>query len=259
MNSLRELQESCYQAFACGDTAALLPAVRGNGTAPEKRIEIYRNNNREIFRKSLLASFPVIERLVGEPCFAGLARGYTRKHPSRSGDLQRFGANFAAFLDGVYADSRFCYLSDVARLEWALEEVHVEPDEPPLEFAELSGFSPREHSDFVFTFRKAVRLVGSRFPILSIWKANRPGNDSRVDLDQGGENVAVFRRRDDLLMRPLDGDAFALALELARGVRLADAWESDRAAPDLAAALQAIMSFGLLAEVSLADPPSAIT
>ena len=260
MNSLRELQEACYRAFAHGDSTALLPAVRGNGIAPELRIEVYRNNSREIFRKTLTASFPVVERLVGESCFSGLAREYARQRPSQCGDLQRYGAWFAEFLDAIYADSRFRYLSDVARLEWALEEVHLEPDEPPVELAALSEFSPEQYDNLVFAVRRAIRLVGSRFPILSIWRANQPGNDSRVDLDGGGENAFVTRQGNDMGLGRLDDDAFMLALALARGRRLADAWNprADAAAgdaPDLAAALGAILDSGLFAGVAAADSP----
>ena len=268
MNSLRELQEACYRAFALGDTAALLPAVRGNGIAPELRVEVYRNNSREIYRKALTASFPVVERLVGETCFAGLTQKYTREHPSRNGDLQQYGTQFAALLDSVYANSRFSYLSDVARLEWAIEEIHLEPDEPPLELAALGKFSPAHFGNLVFTVRRAIRLVESSFPILSIWRSNQPGNDTRVDLNQGGENAFVARQGNDLNLGRLDNNAFALASALARGLCLADAWNprsdsthGDRAhtAPDLAEALGAILNTGLFADVTAPDPPPANT
>ena len=64
MSSLRELQEHCYRAFVLGDSAALQPTVRNNEVSAEHRIQVYQNNARETFRKALLASFPVIERLV---------------------------------------------------------------------------------------------------------------------------------------------------------------------------------------------------
>ena len=269
MNSLRDLQHACYRAFALGDAAALLPAVRANGIPPALRIEVYRNNHREGRRKALTASFPAVERLVGESCFTGLARRYAREHPSRCGDLQQYGARFAAFLDGVYADSRFRWLTDVARLEWAVEEVHLEPDEPPLERAALSRFGPEQYGDLVFAVRRAVRFVESRFPVLSIWRANQPGNDARVDLDRGGENVFAARRGDGIHLGLLDANAFALASALAHRRRLTDAWSpgcdavaagrahdapDPAAAPDLAAALGAILDSGLFAGVAAADP-----
>lgn len=267
MNSLRDLQATCYQAFT-DDSRVLLALVRDNGVAPDQRVEVYRNNHREIFRKALAASFPVVERLVGEACFAGLAREYTRRHPSRSGDLQRYGESFPAFLEETYGDTRFRYLPDVAALEWALEEVHLDPDEPPLAVSEFGRFGEDDYGNLVFVARRAVRLLRSRYPVFSIWRANQSGSENRVDLDRGGEQVAIARRGNDLQVHKLDRPTFRLAAELARGSRLEDAWQpidgepgrdNDGAAPDLAAALQTILSLGLLAGVSAVGAHPVIT
>lgn len=267
MNSLRDLQAACYRAFT-DDSSVLLALVRNHGIAPDQRVEVYRNNHREIFRKALAASFPVIERLVGDACFSGLAREYTRKHPSRSGDLQRYGNNFPAFLDETYGDTPFRYLPDVASLEWALEEVHLEPDEPALAISALGRFRENDYGNLVFVARRAVRLLRSRYPVFSIWRANQSGSDGSVDLDSGGENAAIARRGNDLHVHKLDRAAFRLATELARGSRLEEAWrpidgepekDNNGAAPDLAAALQTILGLGLFAEVSAAGAQPAKT
>ena len=266
MNSLRDLQTTCIQGFT-GDSSRLLPLVRDNGIAPAQRVEVYRNNHREIFRKALAASYPVIERLVGDACFTGLAREYTRTNPSRSGDLQRYGENFPAFLENTYGDTRFRYLPDVASLEWALEEVHLDRDEPPLSISEFGRFDENDFGDLVFVARRAMRLLRSRYPVFSIWQANQSGSDGRIDLDQGGESVAIARQDHNLQVHGLDRATFSLAAELARGARLEDAWQpfGDRgrhdkeAAPDLASALQTILSLGLLAGVSAAGSRSAIS
>lgn len=264
MSSLRDLQTTCYQAFTGNEPTVLLPMVRDNGVAPEQRVAVYRNNYREIYRKTLAASFPVIERLVGDACFDGLASGYTRTHPSRCGDLQRFGENFPTFLDHTYGDSRFRYLPAVSELEWALEEIHLQRDEPPLAISEFGRFNEDDFGNLVFTARRAVRLLRSQYPVLSIWQANQPGSTAHVDLDQEGENVAVIRQGNDLQMHSLDEATFFLASELARGARLEDAWQPRNraleeddivAAPDLGAALQTVLSLGLLAEVSAAGSP----
>ncbi len=260
MNSLRDLQATCLQAFT-GDSSKLLALVRDNGVKPRQRVEVYRNNHREIFRKALAASYPVIERLVGDACFTGLAREYSRINPSRSGDLQRYGQDFPGFLEGTYGDTRFRYLPDVASLEWALEEVRLDPDEAALPVSGLGRFDENDFGNLVFAARRAMRLLQSRYPVFSIWRANQSASDDRIDLDRGGENVAIARRSHDLQVHRLDRATFCLAAELALGARLQDAWRPDGgesgrerngAAPDLAAALQTILSLGLFAGVSAA-------
>ena len=262
MNSLRKLQESCYTAFLLGESDALRGVVRTNQFSAEERIGVYQNNARETFRKALLASFPVIERLVGEECFSGLSLKYMREYPSRSGDLQPFGTKFPDFLGGIYETTRFAYLRDVARLEWALEAVHLEPDEAVLDATELSAIPAEDHPRLVFRVRTALRLLQSPYPVLSIWRANQSGSESTVDLDQGAEHVAILRRGDDLEMHLLSADAFRLASAFTDGATLQTACDaltagfdadSEDGLPDLAAALQSVIGLGLLSSFRVAD------
>ena len=261
MHALRDLQTRCYRAFLQGDADALLTAVRPNRMPVENRIEVYRNNARETFRRALAAGFPVIEQLVGHDCFTGLSLKYMRKHPSRSGDLQGFGARFPDFLRRIYATTRFAYLADVARLERALEELHFEPDEDVLDPAELRTVPPEHHPMLVFRIRRAVRLLRSPYPVLSIWRANQPGAQTGVDLDEGQACVAVVRSGDALAMRPLDPDAFALASAFTRGMTLQQACEAlpgnAEADPDgtsaLTQALRPVIGLGLLSSFDVAD------
>ena len=265
MNSLRELQENCYQAFVLGATDALVPQVRDNEIAAKDRIQVYENNARETYRKTLLASYPVVARLGGEECFRGLALKYMREQPSRCGDLQKFGANFPGFLHALYAASDFAYLPDVARLEWALEEVHLEPIEKIINVSDLAQVATEDHPRLSFQIRRGLHLVSSRYPILSIWRANQPGEDADVDLSVGGEHVAVLRRGDDLEMHPLNDASYALLSQLAGGSTLESAFDrlrshspddsDDEADSALAAALNSVMSLGLLSGFSVAEPP----
>ena len=261
MHALRDLQTRCYRAFLLGDSGALLTAVRPNRMTVANRIEIYCNNAREIFRRTLAAGFPVIERLVGRDCFRGLSLKYMREHPSRSGDLQGFGARFPDFLDRIYATTRFAYLADVARLERALEELHFEPDEGVLDPAELRTVPPEHQPMLVFCVRRAVRLLRSPYPVLSIWRANQPGAQASVDLDDGQACVVVVRSGDALAMHPLDPDAFALVSAFTRGVTLQQACEAlpDNAETDhdgtstLTKALRPVIGLGLLSSFYVAD------
>ena len=118
MITLRDLQRRCYDAFIGGDTQALLPFVCSDHIAADARIQVYQNNAREVFTKTLGSSYPVIAMLVGDDCFRTLAQDYLRRQPSSSGDLSEFGKEFPALLDAYYDGTAFEYLVDVAHLEW---------------------------------------------------------------------------------------------------------------------------------------------
>src|SRR5262245_46990710 len=104
MISLRELQQRSYRAIVHDEN--VLPLTRSRAA----RLEVYRNNARETFRKTLAASYPVVRRLVGDECFGGIAATFMREFPSRAGDLGRFGSELAMLLDVYYRSTEFAYL-----------------------------------------------------------------------------------------------------------------------------------------------------
>jgi len=80
--------------------AALAPALVGHDARVLDRVALYRGNVSAAWEKALANAYPVVRALVGNEFFGGLARAYGRVHPSVSGDLNRFGARFAEFIDG---------------------------------------------------------------------------------------------------------------------------------------------------------------
>jgi len=252
MNSLRNLQNRCYRAFLLDDAGALLPELVSREIPAPISVQVYQNNARETYRKALLASYPVIERLVGEDCFRGLAQKYMRDYPSTSGDLQNFGIVFPDFLSELYGDSEYAYLPDVARLEWAVEEVQLNNESQEIDLDELSRLDPERYANIRFCRSESARLVCSAFPILSIWRTNQPGQETDVDLDSGSEQVVVRRHGGSVELNLINSIATSLAAHL-------DATETlDEAAQALASelgdnpnftfttALQQLTSSGLL-------------
>lgn len=226
MNSLRELQNRCYRAFLLGEGESLVDDLADTTIPASISIQVYQNNARETYRKALAASYPVIERLVGDDCFRGIARKYMLDYPSVSGDLQNFGASFPGLLFELYAETEFAYLPDVAALEWAMEEVQLEQEMTPLDLAALEEVDPANYPALRFTRSKSARLVVSRFPILSIWRSNQPGADTSVNLDSGSEHVVISRSASDVALVPISAFSANLASQLGIGATLEAALES---------------------------------
>jgi hypothetical protein len=227
MNSLRELQQRAYRAIALEED---LPLVSGPGDRLRARLAVYRNNARVTFEKTLAATYPVVQRLVGKPCFRGLARELTRDFPSRSGDLGRFGAELAALLDIYYRDTAFEYLADVARLEWAYAEAETAADAAPLDLRALAEVDSDEYSRLRFVLHPSSRFVTSRYPVLSIWEAHQADDVRPVALGAGAEHVLLLRSRTEVRLHGLDTGTFAFVRSLADGETLEDAHETALAA-----------------------------
>src|SRR5207249_149984 len=94
-----------------------------NGISAEHRFNIYRNNAREGFLSALEATFPVLVALGGRDWFRQRGKAYRDAHSSRSGDLYHVGEHLPTFLATELAGTPHEYFVDVARLEWAYQEV----------------------------------------------------------------------------------------------------------------------------------------
>lgn len=219
MNKLRNLQQQALDAFL-GDEDAIAGTLDPNGIPPSVRVDIYRNNLRENYRKALANTYPVVERLVGLDCFRGLAASYCRQYPSTSGDLQDFGQAFPALLADLYTDTDFAYLPDIARLEQAIESALIAPRSKAIDIEGLAGVDPADHDRIQFRLRPGVSLVRSAFPVLAIWQANQQDVSPIVDLDAGGALLAVSREEESAEIRPLDAGAMQLAECFADGLTL---------------------------------------
>jgi len=152
-----------------------------------------------------------------------LARSYSREFPSRSGDLARYGAELPTLLEICYRDTAFAYLTDVARLEWACAEAETAADGVPFDLLHLAAVPADDCAGLRFTLRAPVRLVSSRYPVLSIWEANQSDAVEPVALAKGAEHVLVTRERRGVKLYGLDAGTFAFARSLADGEPLEDA------------------------------------
>lgn len=259
MPSLLELQEAFGSALLFEETAAIEPFVRANGLEPAARLRIYRNNARENFLATLQAAYPVLERLVGTEYFRQMGLQYMQRHPSPSGNLHHVGARLAGFLALRFEGTEYAYLAEVARLEWACQEVLVAADHEPLDLARLGAVPSESYARLVFRLHPAVRLVASRFPVMRIWSANQPGSDAseRIDLASGGERTLVRRGSETVELRQLEAAEFAFLEGIARGEPLgAIADNAALAGFDLGAALRRYVGVHALVDFSLPEAPT---
>jgi hypothetical protein len=254
MLMLRDLQRAFVQGALSDSPSAFLRAqIIEDGIAPQRRLAIYRNNAVEGFLKTLQATFPTIVRLSGEEWFRQVGRRYMHRYPSRSGNIHYIGEHFATFLDEELAQSSYEYFADVARLEWAYQEVVVAADHPSFDLSALALVPPTDYCALTFSSHPAMRLVHSQFPVLAIWRANQSDavSDEPIALDQGSSSVLVIRRADHVELRELPPAAFALLAAFVRGESLEQAAEraleiDPRVALDVA--LGRVISLGALVD-----------
>lgn len=256
MLSLRETQQRFLRGVLHDDAAAIEPWISSAGLGSGDRLRIYRNNCREGFVSALALGYPVLQRLTGEPYFRQLAREYQRRYPSPSGNLFHVGARLPAFLQQRFAGTPYGYFSEVARLEWACQEVLVTADRAPLDLARLAGVSPALYPRLRFEMHPAARLVSSGYPVFRIWETHQqPAEPDPIDLSSGGEQALVRRNGDGIVIYRLTAGEFAwlAAIAGARSLHFAlqAALDADRNF-DLGSTLQRWVYNGTLVDFSFA-------
>jgi hypothetical protein len=166
-----------------------------------------------------MATYPVVARLVGEDYFRSLASRYLRDFPSTSGNIQDLGANMAAFIDTLIELRELAYLSDVARLEWLIQESCRSSDAAPNDLTALADLTPAHFGELHFSLQPSARLLCSSYPLLRIWQSNQQPTESleTISLDEGGDLLLVIRRGTEIEIESLSPGQFALLCQLEQG------------------------------------------
>ncbi|HEV2613614.1 MAG TPA: DNA-binding domain-containing protein [Gammaproteobacteria bacterium] len=140
--------------------------------------KIYHNNFLVSHTKALREIYPAVYRLIGQECFENTAAVYIPQHLSESYKLQDYGKLFPDFLQKFLPLQSLPYLSDVARLEWAIHEIFYEKDD----------------------MLSATRFINSVYPVLSIWELCREEESEKtLDLSKGGENILLRRKNREIV------------------------------------------------------------
>lgn len=199
---LHDAQALFARAMLSPAGAGAVPSVplAGIFSTPEEilpeRLEIYRNNIFGNLAKALLDTYPLIEKLTGGDFAKSLMRAFILENPPREACLNRYGDGFAAFLESFAPAKDLPYLPDVARLEWAMNEAYYAPDDAPLAPAGLQSAPPGTLADVALPPRSSVRLLESRWPLLTIrdfcLKEDR-NEEETLDLALGGCRVMIYR------------------------------------------------------------------
>ena len=228
---LREIQ-SVFAASLLGLDATASHAgaglIRVGKLSTVRRLEIYRFNVLANLCGALKDIYPVVLTIVGEAFFQHAAAQFVRAHPSRSGDLNEFGAQWPSFLADYPHAAALPYLRDVAKLEWAWHKAFHAADAPPFDLQRLAAVPPERHGAMQFALHPSTRLIQSRYPILRIWEVNQPDFAGEIEVawDVHDESMLVHRDIVDgvsVVIERLTEAGYAFLLALGKRARLEDA------------------------------------
>ena len=238
-------------AFAAAllDPEADVPAgiVDPEGRPAPKRFSVYRNNVAGSLTRALEAAFPTVRKLVGDAFFAPMAGVFLRAHPPTSRMLMLYGAEFPEFLEGFPPVRHLGYLPDVAQVDQAMRESYHAADSTVLGEAEFQRLIGADIAGARLQLASSVRLVRSRWPVVSIWAANHAGGPSP---QPKAEDALILRPGFDPLPHALPAGGAAFIAGLRQGQSLGEAVDTAGPALDLAAVLALLIKGRAITGVS---------
>ncbi len=220
----------------------------GQGRAAGRRYAVYRNNVVVSLREALETGFSAVASLIGAERFAIVARAYIAQNPPSSARMMLYGGGFAGFLAGFEPLKSFGYLSDVARLEYAIRRSYHAQDAAPLDVARLAALDEAALASARFALAPSVRIIQSHWPIHAIHQFALDGGEKPPATAQ---DVLVARPEFDPVARVLPAGGAAFFAALAKQDSFARAAEAAGPDFDLNQTLSLALETGALTDIFL--------
>jgi hypothetical protein len=223
-----------------------------NGKAANKRYAVYRNNVTVSLINALAATFPATMRITGVDFFRTMARFHVRATPPTSPLLFEYGYDFPNFIELYEYAGSMPWLADVARIERAWLDTYHAADAAPLPAQALASIPPAYLAETILTSHPATRIVRSRYPVVTIFAANRiSGPVAPIEASEP-EDALVTRPGMEVVVRRLPPGGAVFLTRLLAGEPLgaaAGAALTDDSEFDLSANIAGMIEAGVFNDI----------
>ena len=206
MLSLHDLQKN----FSSGlkfENGQILNSICSSKLSALEHLAIYQNSIIGAKQKALKEIYPVCHKLVGEEFFIAMINPYLSQTLSRSPDLGDYGEDFFQFIREFEPAKSLVYLSDVARLELALNHLDGTAEPLTFDFQKLVECYQKEGPNLVFQLPKPSVLISSPYPIHRIWEVCQDDfqGEFKIDfLENVTFNLLIWSNSSGLRMDPVE-------------------------------------------------------
>lgn len=227
---MRETRAHYFTAFAdylrTGEKAHLITVFPG---ADDLSVAgVYRNGYIKGCSEALRASYPVVERLVGEEYFTFLAGSYVDLHPPKRATFIGYGERFPEFLAQIRDQHQLPYLADFARLDKSWLKAYFAADSELLCEQDIELWQQAGHAieSLAVCLPESTQLLSLQYPVSELWlllkSEQAPATD--VTMPMQVEQLMVWRdAQDQVNLRVLNPVEYAFCELLATGNSLGPA------------------------------------
>jgi hypothetical protein len=218
MPTLLEMQSAMWQSLVLGDKTSVFAMLSPDMSAD--RLDIYRNTFLVTLTRTLRLCFPAVAKLVGDDFFEGAAQIFIAEHLPRAAWLDRYGSEFANFVERFEPAQSVPYLADVARLEWAVNVALHAEDAERLDPAQLTTVSAEDQGGIRLIPEPSISLLQLAYPADLIWNAVLSSDSAalgEIDLGSGPIDLLIERRHTCVVVERLPGEAWRFLAKLCAG------------------------------------------
>jgi Putative DNA-binding domain len=218
MLALAELQAELAHAVVEGDFERLGAAIVVGGSDPLMRLEIHRRNYATSLSAALREKFAATAWLVGTEPLASAARAYVRARPPRRPCIAEYGSDFPDFLASFDGVRHLPYLESFAALEWAVGQVSIAVDAPPLAWTQVARAGVECLLDAVLELQPGLRYLRSAWRVDELMQMYLTSSEAETFVLSSAETcIEVRGARGSLSIEPIDPATFAFRTTLRDG------------------------------------------
>ncbi len=202
MSVLRDIQTAFIHDAYTGEQTSAVYLNKYNLNSPE-RLDIYYNNTLLGLTDILTATYPVLQKIVGESFFRTVAHFYIKTNSQITGNRHTYGGELASFLKSYEPAASWPYLPDIAAIEWAYFQASIADDAPALDFNGLTDLIS-EHPGFIMSLHPGVHYIELNFNALEIWQEHQKNKIETIELQESPQTVLIWRDpKDDVFLQKI--------------------------------------------------------
>lgn len=250
-----------HDAFAAALAGDAGPLARGWAPAAdlEARLSVYRNTIAKGCADALIAQFPTVLKLVGEPWLGAAAIAFADGHPPRQASLLTYGGDFPDWLATFPPAAGQPHLPAIARLDMLWTQAHLAADAPPLAAEALAALDEDGFTQLNAELHPAVRFAAFAFGAGALWQAMQADvAPAAFEMDDTPQALLFVRPGLDIAHRLIGPGVLALLTACQARASLAEAAGAALAAePDLtlAPAFAELIELGAFARLTPMETP----
>jgi hypothetical protein len=202
MSALRDIQAAFIHDAYTGEQTSAVYLNKYNLNSPE-RLDIYYNSTLLGLTDILTATYPVLQKIVGESFFRTVARFYIETNSQITGNRHTYGGELTSFLRSYEPAASWPYLPDIAAIEWAYFQASIADDAPALDFSGLTDLIS-EHPGFIMSLHPGVHYIELNFNALEIWQEHQKNKIETIKLQESPQTVLIWRDpKDDVFLQKI--------------------------------------------------------